>query len=80
MAGSLILSLTNLLLCATRRRPLDTPGRIAPFILACGAAWELLPFVYKPWGVFDWLDFAAYFAGAALYYFTGRITGLLRTD
>lgn len=48
LAGVLILAFSNLLLGLAHLPLLDTPKRIAPFILACAAAWELLPFVWKP--------------------------------
>lgn len=75
LAGAMILGIVNLLLLLSRRGwRLDTLGKIGPFLLLCGFAWEFLPLFYKVGAVFDWYDFLCYFIGGGLYYLLDRLT------
>lgn len=77
LAGAMILDIVNLLLLLARRGwRLDTPGKIAPFLLLCGFAWEVLPLCYKTGAVFDWYDFLCYFIGGGIYYLMSRVLGI----
>lgn len=64
LAGCLLLSFAQLLLVLAGLPPLRSRWGFL-LILAAGAAWELLPFLIKPEGVFDPWDLPAYLAGAA---------------
>lgn len=73
LAGGMILGITNLLLLLARLNwRLGTPGKIVPFLLLCGLAWEVLPLYYKAGAVFDWYDILCYLIGGGVYYLLSR--------
>lgn len=65
IAGFFLLAFTQYLLARTGHPPLSMGGAFL-LTLAAGAAWELLPYLWKPAGVADPWDLLAYQSGALL--------------
>ncbi len=65
IAGFLILAFTHYLLARGRLPALSRRGSLL-LVLGAGAAWEVLPLLWKPAGVADPWDIAAYLAGGFL--------------
>lgn len=65
IAGFLILAFTHYLLARGQLPALSRRGSLL-LVLGAGAAWELLPLLWKPAGVADPWDMLAYLAGGFL--------------